>query len=62
VRPEQIGEPTLPSMPAPTTLLAKPGGLGLVASLFFQGIILDHDSIEGRAAVTNGIAVRLTSP
>lgn len=61
-RPEQIGEPTLPSMPAPTTLLAKPGGLGLVASLFFQGIILDHDSTEGRAAVTNGIAVRLTSP
>ncbi len=61
-RTPQLGEPTLPSVPAPTTLLSKPGGLGIEGALFFQGLVLDGGSPEGRVAVTNGIAVRLLAP
>jgi hypothetical protein len=44
---------------APTTLAFVPGGLGRAGSFYIQGIILDPASVNGTAAVTNGLEVEV---
>ena len=56
---ERLGEPTDPSSPAPSVVLALPQGVGRRIDFYVQGFVLDRDSLEGRAAVTNGVAVTL---
>jgi hypothetical protein len=55
----QLGESDFPSSPAPSVVLDKPNGLGKVATVFIQGLILDSFSPQGQAAVTNGIRLQL---
>ena len=52
-----LGVPTLPSSPAPTVVLNRPGGLRKELTLFFQGFIIDTAGPNGSAAVTNGVTV-----
>jgi hypothetical protein len=52
-----LGEPDLPSVPAPSVVFSKPAGIGRTITFFLQGIILDPGSPCGIAAVTNGIVV-----
>jgi hypothetical protein len=52
-----LGQPTLPSSPAPSVLLSRPGGIGRRIDAFIQGVILDSASPSGLAAVTNGVYV-----
>ena len=52
----QLGEPDLPSDPAPSVVLNRPSGLGspLIATL--QGIIIDNASVaDRRASITNAV-------
>lgn len=58
-KPRFLGSSTLPSSPAPCTVLDLPGGLGFRATLFFQGFILDSAAPNGKAAVTNGIVLEV---
>jgi hypothetical protein len=48
-----------PTRPAPYVLFRRPSGLGMLGSLYIQGIIVDPASPSGRFAVTNGILLRL---
>jgi hypothetical protein len=52
-----VGEATMVTQRAPAVLVDAPGGLLVPGVHFFQGVILDPGSIEGRAAVTNAIKV-----
>lgn len=58
-RRSRLGDPTLPSSPAPSVVLDRPRGLRRPAVLFLQGLVLDAGAPGGRAAVTNGIEVRV---
>lgn len=49
--------PGPPTQPAPSILLNLPGGLPRPLTFFVQGFIADRGSIQGRAAVTNGVLV-----
>jgi hypothetical protein len=53
-----LGTPDLPSTPAPSIVLDRPGGLGAAAEFFLQGILVDPWAPSGKAAITNGIRVR----
>jgi hypothetical protein len=54
-----LGEPTLPSAPAPTFVYRGTAEDFGVPRLFLQGIIVDPNSPSGIAAVTNGVAVEV---
>ena len=58
-KPNQLGVPDLPSKAAPSTVLDLPGGPGLTASVWIQGLILDSNAPSGVAAITNGIALSI---
>lgn len=49
--------PGPPTLPAPYRLLDSPGGLGLIGTFTFQGIILDAMAPNGVIAVTNAVIV-----
>ncbi len=49
--------PGPPTQPAPYTLLDLPAGLGKAGRFFLQGIMVDPNAPNGRAGVTNGLAV-----
>lgn len=46
-----------PSQPAPSVLAERSTGIGRSGTFFLQGILRDDGSIQGRAAVTNGLRV-----
>jgi hypothetical protein len=52
-----LGEPDLPSEPAPSVVVSMPGGPGVPVTAFLQGLILDPGAPSGRAGVTNGVLV-----
>lgn len=52
-----LGAATLPSSPAPATVIDRPGGIGRARTFTVQGIMADPGALNGRAAVTNGIVV-----
>ncbi|MBI3847875.1 MAG: YncE family protein [Planctomycetes bacterium] len=49
--------PGPPTHAAPYTLLNLPGGLGRLGTFFVEGLMVDSNAPNGRAAVTNGIVV-----
>jgi len=55
----RLGEPKLPSDPAPTVVLTEPAGIGIAVDLFLQGIIEDSGSRNGRGSLTNGMLLRV---
>ena len=57
--PGNLGEATLPSTPAPSTVVERPAGVGRPLVVFLQGLILDTASPHGEAAVTNGILLEI---
>ncbi len=52
-----LGNPNLPSSPAPTLLINKPNGLGRTIEAFLQGLMLDSAAPQGQAGVTNGVRI-----
>lgn len=52
-----LGVPGLPSAPAPSTVYSLPGGIGVPATLVYQGIIVDPDAPNGRGGLTNAVEV-----
>lgn len=56
----QLGDPTLPSMPAPSVVLDVPSGLPAGTVLTVQGFQRDHESSSWTGvSVTNAIVVRV---
>jgi len=56
--PAYLGNATHPSMPAPSTPLNRPGGVGRAMTMTFQGFITDNASIATKpASVTNAVVV-----
>jgi len=54
-----LGAPTHPSVPAPSVVVSRPGGVGKVADLVLQGILVDEGAPGGRAAATNAVEVHV---
>jgi IPT/TIG domain-containing protein/galactose oxidase-like protein len=56
----RLGTANLPSTRAPSTLINRPGGLGVAITAVFQGVIQDSGSIiPQHASLTNAIVVRI---
>ncbi len=55
-KPAFLGAATSPSSPAPSIVLSVPA-LGKTAIFFLQGFVIDSAAPNGRAAVTNALAV-----
>ncbi|MBI1852488.1 MAG: VCBS repeat-containing protein [Planctomycetes bacterium] len=51
--------PQSPTTAAPSVVLSLPGGVHHPATVFLQGLIVDSAAPNGRAAVTNGVLVRV---
>ena len=51
-----LGAPTNASSPAPSVVLSLPA-LGVSATFFLQGLVIDSAAPNGQAAVTNGVLV-----
>jgi len=55
-----LGYPSYPSEPAPTTVFAKPSGLANPITLTFQGFILDGGSAANKpASLTNAVILKV---
>ncbi len=52
-----LGVPTLPSTPAPSTVMSRPAGLRKTATFTLEGLVIDSDSPSGLASITNTITV-----
>ena len=48
--------------PAPFTLIHAPDGLGFEGIFTLQGIVVDADAPNGRAAITNAIVLESRTP
>jgi hypothetical protein len=49
----------VPPIAPVSTMITKPGGIGKIVTFTVQGLILDSNSINGQASVTNAIVVEL---
>ena len=55
----RLGKSDFQSQPAPSMVASQPGGVGRAVEVFLQGLILDEQSLQGQAAVTNGVLVKV---
>jgi len=59
----QLGYPTYPSNPAPSTVFSKPSGLSSLLAVTFQGLILDNGSAANKpASITNAVILEVIDP
>jgi len=58
-RTDVLGEPDMPSTPAPSMVVDDPRGPTRPLRFFLQGIIADDAALGHRVSITNGIAVEI---